>query len=153
MCREERGCRDAGLLAQLSGNRNVSKGSGGHGAAQWGATSVGSRSIESHSLRQWCFLSTCDNFQQGLEIRIGKTLAQESTAILLYTRRCLDNIIVMIFQEQQIGYHLYWGHFSVRYLALPGKYRWCTLLVNRWVATNDRCYCSLLSRASEFCRY
>ena len=82
---------------------------------------------------------------RGLKLGRVKLWPETVEPVLPYTRGCPDNVIVMISSEEWIGYHLYWGHLSVRHLAL--------FLVKMWVATDDRRCCSLMSRASEFCRY
>lgn len=74
MCVE--GKEDAGL-----GTETVPKGSGGHGAAQWGATSVSPRSSLCRALFVQAFFSICSGSHERLEIGMGEALAQDSTAI------------------------------------------------------------------------
>lgn len=77
---------------------------------------------------------------RGLKLGWLKLWPKTVEPLLLYTRGCSDNVIVMIFSEELIGYHLCWGHLSGRHLAL--------FLVNTWVTTDDRRRSSLMSRVS-----
>lgn len=138
------GKEDAGLLAHLTADRGqcpkavvAAEQPGGAPPARQGAPGVVPCLYKPPSASAVLRL-------RGLKLGRVKLWPKAVQPSLLCTRGRPGNVIVMTFSEERIGYLLYWGHLSVRHLAL--------FLVSTWAATDDRGCCSLVSRASGICR-